>query len=317
MYYRIEKDRTYIRLDRSNDLWYLWNLLGRGDIVEAQTFRAVEGLDERKPVRVKIEIEKIKYMKDIGSVRLTGKIIEGWPDEYIQIGRYHSLDIGKDDELYVYKSWTSYEKELLDEAYRNSREHIADIIMIDERHVLIAKLYPIGLEIVLDKDLPYSKYENNDRSKIYAEIQNYITSNIIIAGPGFEKYNLRDYLKNKNIIAVLNTSYAEIPSLKEIFPQLSKLIQNFRIEKDKEMMERLDMYMAKQPEMIVIGDEVVNYLEGALEYLILIDNAIEDENIRTWIKIANNYGAYIHIVSSESPYAEKIAMLRLVGIRRY
>ncbi len=318
MYYKIDKDKTFIRLDRPNDLWYLWTILKKDDIVEAHTYRSVEGMDERKAVKLKIQIEKIRYMKDIGSVRLTGKILEGWPEEYIQIGRYHSLDIREGSEIYVYKNWTEYEKELLEEAYKNSREHIADVILIDERHVIISKLFPIGLEIILDKDIPYSKYENNDRAKIYAEILNNLTSNnIIIAGPGFEKYNLKDYLKDKNIISIINTSYAETSSLKEIIPELGKIVQNYKIAKDKELIETLDIYLAKHPEMIVIGDEIVNYLNGALEYLILIDYVIDDEEVRRWLKIANDNGTKIHIISSNSPYAERVMILKLIGIRRY
>lgn len=47
MYFKIDKDRTYIRIDTANDLWYIWNLIGPGDIVESTSLRSVEGMDQK------------------------------------------------------------------------------------------------------------------------------------------------------------------------------------------------------------------------------------------------------------------------------
>lgn len=318
MYYKDEKDRTFIKIDNSNDLWYVWNIIEVGDIIEAYDFRAVEQINEKKKVRLKIQIEKIKYMKDIKSVRVTGKIIEGSPLEYIQLGKYHSFDISKGFEFYIYKQWTSYQRELLEESYKSSKELVAQLIMIDERRLQIYKIYPIGLELIIDKDLPYSKQDNENREEIYKEIIKHLSSkNIIIAGPGFEKEKLKDYLKDYNIIGVFNISYVEISSLKELIPQIAQSIKNYRLNKDREIAEIIEIYISKYNEMVVIGEEVYNYVEGALEYLIVLDELLENNNIRELLKKANNYKTKIHIISSDSPYSERFKLIKLLGIRRY
>ncbi|MEM4385175.1 MAG: hypothetical protein QXD03_01345 [Candidatus Anstonellales archaeon] len=319
MYFKIDKDRTYIRIDTANDLWYIWNLIGPGDIVESTSLRSVEGMDQKKPVRIKLEVERIKYMKDIHSVRLTGKIIDGSPSEYIQLGRYHSFDIRKDSELYVYKDWSEYERELLNDALKNSRELIANVVLIDERNLKILNLYPIGMEIILERDLPYSKMSEENRDRIYSEIaKSLISKKIIIAGPGFEKEKLANYLKSDyDILAVLSVSYAEISSLKELFPQIRDIIAKYRIQQDLEIVGILNQYIAKYSEMIVFGEDIKNYAEGNLELVCVIDDALESKETRDLLKTIEKYGTKIYIFSSESPYAETIKMLKTVGIRRY
>lgn len=320
MYYKIDKDRTYIKLDNANDIWYLWNLLSKDDIVESYSFRSVEGMDEKKPVRIKLQIERIKYMKDMKTLRVTGKILDGSPIEYVQLGRYHSFDFDQNSELYVYKSWSDYERELLNEAMRISKESMGMLVLIDERTLKIFQIYPIGLELIMERDLPYSKYQENKREEIYEQVQNVIDNKpVIVAGPGFEKERLAQYLTKRSgkVLGVLGTSYAEISSLKEIFPQIRELIQKNRLNKDLETIDRINMYVSKYTEMVVFGDDIRNYVEGNLELLVVIDEALEDPKVREILKIAEKYGTQIHIISSQSPYAESISMLRMVGIRRY
>ncbi|MCS7122826.1 MAG: hypothetical protein NZ908_02640 [Candidatus Micrarchaeota archaeon] len=320
MYYRIDRDRTYIRLDNTNDIWYLWNLLARDDIVEAYSLRSVEGIDEKKPVRIKLQIDRIKYMKDLKTLRVTGKILDGSPTEYIQIGRYHSFDFDQNSELYVYKSWSDYERELLNEAMRMSKESMGMLVLIDERTLKIFQIYPIGLEVIIEKDLPYSKYQDNNRDEIYQQIKNIIRNTpVIVAGPGFEKERLAEYLSKggAKLLGVLGTSYAEVSSLKEIFPQIRELIQRNRLNLDLQIIETINMYISKYTDMVVFGDEVRNYIEGSLELIVVIDEALEDPKVREILKISENYGTKIHIMSSQSPYSENISMLRIIGIRRY
>jgi stalled ribosome rescue protein Dom34 len=192
-------EKLKMDIHSANDIWYIWNVLEKNDKIFVETYRVVEEFNEKKKVKLVLEIEKLKYLKDFKSLRITGKIIEGEPSDYVQIGKYHGFDITEQSEFILMKEQLEkYKIDLLNEAVKRSKDLIGNIVLIDERKVMIANLYPIGVEIIFEKDIPFSKMENQNREKFYREIQEYLKSDkIIVAGPGFEKENLSKFLNKK------------------------------------------------------------------------------------------------------------------------
>ena len=313
MYYRKIKNGYLIQIHSANDIWYIWNVLEKNDKIFVETYRIVEEFNEKKKVKLVLEIEKLKYLKDFKSLRITGKIIEGEPSEYVQIGKYHGFDITEQSEFILMKEQLEkYKIDLLNEAVKRSKDLIGNIVLIDERKVMIANLYPIGVEIIFEKDIPFSKMENQNREKFYGEIQEYLKSDkIIVAGPGFEKENLSKFLNKK--VSLYDIGYVETVGIKELFQKAKKEIEAERLAKEQQEIERL----LSNTDRLVYGD-IKEYAEqGRIEKVYIIDEMMEDSEIRKILKTIEEYGGEIHIVSSNSPFSELFYRIKIFGLLRY
>ena len=110
-----KKGFATIKIDVNDDLWYLENVLETGDSVRSRTLRSVfidrDGKKiktDRKPMLLKIEVEKIEFQKYANKLRLTGKIKEG-PEE-AQLGSYHTIEVKLSTVLTINKEeWKQYQ----------------------------------------------------------------------------------------------------------------------------------------------------------------------------------------------------------------
>src|SRR2546427_641051 len=96
-----------LKIQNADDLWHLHNLLERGDLVRAYTYRREEAAtDKLRPergekvlVKLGIRVEQTEYQDFSDRLRITGVIEEGPQD----LGRHHTLNIGVDDDLTIVK----------------------------------------------------------------------------------------------------------------------------------------------------------------------------------------------------------------------
>ena len=104
-----------VKVQNSDDLWYLRRVVRKDDLVSGVTFRKVvvgEKEGERKRVFLKIKVEKISFHDFSEVLKLLGVIIES-RDERIPIGEHHSFNVGVNDEVIIEKEWTSIDKNYL------------------------------------------------------------------------------------------------------------------------------------------------------------------------------------------------------------
>ncbi|MCX6777914.1 MAG: hypothetical protein NT157_03435 [Candidatus Micrarchaeota archaeon] len=95
------------------DLWHLERVLEQGDLVKGKSFRRFK-LDEgdsgeRKAVTIELEAKKIEFHKHANILRVTGVIKSGTPEEYVQIGSHHTLDLEIDGRIAIQKDWKEYQ----------------------------------------------------------------------------------------------------------------------------------------------------------------------------------------------------------------
>ena len=90
-----------------NDMWHLERVLSPGDFIEANTWRThkVGTREEKKAVKLRISLERAEFSKHSNRLRLLGKIVWGEPEEFVQLGRHHSIDVSEDEKIKVIKSW--------------------------------------------------------------------------------------------------------------------------------------------------------------------------------------------------------------------
>ena len=105
-----------ISIETLEDLWHLERVLRPKDRVEARTLRSVqfgEGKEEKKPVKILLEVDSAEFAESANRLRVGGKIITGDPEEFVQIGRHHTFDFEPSDKLKIIKEWKAYEVDRL------------------------------------------------------------------------------------------------------------------------------------------------------------------------------------------------------------
>jgi len=99
----------FVKTEVEEDLWYLKNIITVGDRVKSRTMRSqfIERDGQKiktgkKPMFLKLELEKIEFNESVYKLRLMGKILEG-PDDVL-LGSYHTIEIGIGDLLTIIKN---------------------------------------------------------------------------------------------------------------------------------------------------------------------------------------------------------------------
>ncbi|MEM3180967.1 MAG: mRNA surveillance protein pelota [Candidatus Micrarchaeaceae archaeon] len=247
--------------DTFDDLYLLARIIGEGDEIEAKTyrrFRPNEGSEgEQKEVRAKISAEKIEIDKNSLRLRITGKILSGRPEQYIAIGSYHTLNIAQGERISITrKEWPAYIKEILNEAVKESKKSKLGVVVLDEEKATVAYVKGYGIEIAteiyskLSKKMKQKEYEL-EKSRFFATLAKKINdmnvNTVIVAGPGFTKDDLKQYISANRIeigkkLIWTSASDAERSGIREALQsdEVSKLLEN---EKIKQEFKYLDMLL--------------------------------------------------------------------------
>ncbi|RME80052.1 MAG: mRNA surveillance protein pelota [Methanobacteriota archaeon] len=309
-----------LKIENIQDLWYLVKVVNVGDVVEGRSFRAVKFGDseERKPVFISLEVEKVDYRQKPLSLRFTGKIVEGRPEEFAPKGKYHSLDISLDYVLTIRKEWKKYELEVIKSAIEDSRKKTVTILLIDEKKALLVDVTPYGFEERFEVTFPSGKKMDQrdferEKAKKYDEILQALDkkSIIIIAGPGFEKESMRDFLKEKGYnVRMYGCSYAEITGIRELVDRgvIDEVVGEARMQKEAKLVEELLLHVYKEDGLAaykrVEVDKAIEW--SAIDYLLVLDKQILDSSVRELLERAEKSKAKVFIISSDHEWGQKL-----------
>ena len=195
-----------LQIDTLDDMWHLERVLREGDVVEAHSMRTykVGEREEKKHITVRIKVEKIEFAKHSNRLRVLGTIVWGEPEEFVQMGRHHTVDVSEGEKLKIIKAWKSHELNRLRDAEKESKKPRLRIIVLDEQNALTAEVRAYGIEYGAEfhssgskKDEGYEKARDKYFDKIIGEIDRH-PEKYLVAGPGFTKENLRSYINKKN-----------------------------------------------------------------------------------------------------------------------
>ena len=141
-----------VKINVNDDLWYLENVIEKGDLVKTRTLRNIFIERQEKQVKVdkksmilKVEVEKIEFQKFTNQLRLTGKIVEGPED--VQLGSYHTIEAKQGTVLTIYKKeWKEYQIDKLKKALTK----IPDVLIsvVDSNQATFGMLKRSGVEII-------------------------------------------------------------------------------------------------------------------------------------------------------------------------
>ena len=224
-----------IRLTPENteDLWHIERLLQNGDRVLSKSFRrykATEGdAGEKKLVTIKLLVEKVEFSPFANRLRVTGKIVEGSPAEFVQLGSYHTIDVEQGFPLSIIKEkWLGHHMQRIKQAIAETKRPRLAMLVLDESKAVFATLRGYGVQYELELENNASKRDDRFDEKtqaFFGEIVKKLSSmqvgRIIVAGPGFGKENLMKFIKQKEPalakrIVIEHCTYAERSGINEL-----------------------------------------------------------------------------------------------------
>lgn len=320
-----------VAADTIEDLWHLSKVLKEGDEVESRTFRTykVGTKEEKKSVRIRINAEEVKFSESANRLRVLGKIIWGSPEEYVQLGRHHTIEVGPGDIVKIKKKWMKHEVDRLRSAEKETKRPRLSMVVMDDDHALFAYLKPYGIEYGTTvrnpgrkRDDDYEKKEKEYFGQILSNLER-MKGKIVVAGPGFTKDNFKNFIKQKNpelakTITFDACSYAEPSGINELIKRgvIEKAVGEARFEKEEKEVERFFTEIYKETGKAVYGlEEVKKAVEiSAASKLLILDSLLRtSEDAEKLVESAEKSGAEIIVISEEGNPGLKLKSFGGVG----
>jgi len=287
-----------IRLTPENteDLWHIERILMPGDRVASKSFRrfkATEGdAGEKKAVNIRLLVEKVEFSRFANRLRVTGKIIEGSPAEFVQLGAYHTIDVEQDHPVSIFKGrWHSHQLERIKQAVSETKRPKVGMLVLDESKAIFATLRGYGVEYELELENSASKRDDKFEEKaasFFGEIVKKLSSTkagrIIVAGPGFAPENLMKFIKQKDPslvkrIIVDHCTYAERSGINELLKRgtVSKVAEEERAEQELLLMEKFNTELRRESGLVAYG---LKEVKGAIDSSAVGKLLVVDELLR-------------------------------------
>jgi protein pelota len=341
-----------VRVENINDLWALFNIISKDDIVSALTQRRVvmqEGSSgERKLMRLTLKVEDVAFHEFSNRLRIKGTILEG-PDEYVSYGSYHTFNVEIHQELTIKKDeWLRQDLKRLKESSQLTSNFLIFFIAMETglANLALVTNYSTNKIASIKKNIPGKRYEQGLRNKALKDffenvagvleenLNNHDINLIVICGPGNAKDLFLKYIKENasdDYVSKIRVCHATSGTESAIYEtlksqQLAKFKKNIKLVEEMEQIEKVMEFFAKDPDLVSIGfDEVEQAAQmGAIDVLLVADILIRGaskENRLLIEKIINNVentGGNVTIMSSDHPAGERLVDLgSIVGLLRY
>ena len=327
-----QKGFVKIRIDTEDDVWYLKSIIEPGDSVKARTMRSVFIERDKKkiktgkrPMMLKIRVEKIDFKEYGFQLRLTGKIIEGPED--VELGSYHTIEVDINTILMIEKKqWKKYQIEKL----RKAQTKVPDVLIavVDSTQATFGILKRSGLNIVSEFTNPYSIQQEEKMPEFYKKIATEIdkfserVKKIILAGPGFTKEHVQRIIKERygkthEKLMIDTASSATKSGINEILKKgtLDRVIKESTIVEESKLIEDFFIHLKKEDGLSVYGLESIKQSNetGAIKTLLVSDEKIREEQIERLANDVEKKRGQIKIISTTHDLGEQFHRMGGLG----
>ena len=316
-----------------DDLWHLSHLVGPGDLVFANTFRAPESSAdkirpeklEKRLVRLGIRVEKVEFHKYSVRLRISGQIEHG-----VDEGSHHTLNLEPGYEISVIKTWRATDLERIERAVRASIHKAIHILTIEEGDAELFRLRQYGPEPVTQVSMGSGKSAGIDSrsaffERVYQQVEA-VDGPLVIAGPGFIKDDFMRYLRTIDPETAEKTVVAETRrvgrgAVQDVIGQgvVERLFEDLQLGHEVRLIESLLERIACDEPVAYGREEVrkaVSY--GACEVLLISDLLLRDPEIVDLLERAEKTNTKIVVFSSSfDPGAQLDALGGIAALLRY
>jgi protein pelota len=328
-----------LKVQTLDDLWHLYNIIEKGDLVFALTTRREETRTdairaergEKKRMRLGIRVEDVEFAEFSDWLRVHGVIEEGSQD----LGSYHTLNISLDDDLSIVKTWTRHQLELVDRAERSAERPLVTMLAIDDDEGTVAQMREYGVRHVATipsrkSGKQYSSKEERE-PRYFDELLQAVkgsmeSSALILLGPGFAKERLLEYGREHapdlfSNCQVVSTGQSGMAGVQEVLKRGigSRLLEESRVALETRLVERLFEEIAKDGLFVYGHEETLAALQaGAVETLLVTSKAARERRYEHLLELAEQTSSHVTIVSEVHDAGKRLEILGGVGaILRY
>lgn len=342
----LKKGEIKVKAENLDDLWYLSQIIEKNDFVKGRTFRKLKIGEEterkqsvvKKPVFLKIQVEKVEFGKASNALRISG-IIKEAPED-IPLGSYHSFNVEENSVIEIIKQrWMKFQLGKLNDAGRQQPKILVCVHDREEAYFALMKKYGYELLSSIKGNVAKKADLKQIEGKFYSEIakqleeydKRYGLSKIILASPAFWKEDLMKELHNealKEKIILATCSSVGENAINEVLkrPETENALKQDRIAKEYKYVEELLAEIAKNNLASYGLKETKNAAEaGAVRTLLITDNFIQGkrmenkaEDIDYIMNTVESAKGEIIIISSEHEAGRKLDGLGgIAAILRY
>ncbi|NPA99914.1 MAG: pelota family protein [Crenarchaeota archaeon] len=333
MRYEISRNIIEFEVEREEDLYILYLIIDKGDLLYGWTVREFKTRKhekgERRKIYICLKVEGLEYHAFRGSLRVRGVILEApeWFDGII--GSHHTIEIIRGIRYRLVKEELDieYVKKILETFSKGHARALIISIGDEETTIAIAKMF--GIEILASVQNRYStsKAVDTDRRtqlekyamEVVKQVKNMVRPDdidyIIVAGP----QRVLDYVKDVVVDSLrtfnrpMRTVYisegglAGIYEIQNATPEvLSDVLRLHELKYVDEIFERLVHGRAD----VAIGiEEVSKALErGAVDRMLILDEYFKErgEDVRRLVSQLVKTGGSLTIVPSATSAGDKL-----------
>lgn len=203
-----------VSIENLDDLWTLYNVIKKDDLVYSRTTREVKTDEQSRPssrrvtATLGLKVEKIYFDKDLVRLRIHGVVTDA-SDKFGILGSHHTFSLFEDGVVKIIKErWAKHELESMKKASKNEVPVIILAIDSDECAIGISRMSGIDIKLEIKSHLPGKREaEKRDQAMIkyfsvisepLARVHDTYDAKILIVGPGFTKEYFMNFLKNNH-----------------------------------------------------------------------------------------------------------------------
>ncbi len=322
LYKDIKNGVVKVLPENIDDLWHLYYIIEKGDLVKSLTFRTAEQDNnkirskkiEKKPMLLSIKVEDVDFHQFSDILRIHGIIKEGPQD----LGSYHTINvrIGEHRDITIIKDrWKIGQLSRLEEAVESTERSNIIFVSIDDDEAVVGTIRNSGIQIQAEvfSNRPGKMYQSyyNERS-YFGEILSVLREiketdiPILIVGPGFTKDRFLSFGKDMepNLFKRVFLHGTGSNGLNGVYEAMksgaaNKINTNNRILTETNLIEKIMEEIAKNGLVAYGIYEVKSALEkGAVEHLIILDKLARTDEGEKMLSMARYQKSHFSIINS-------------------
>lgn len=323
------------------DLWYISRIVEKGDEVEGHSMRryrppgAKEDSGERKSVNLRVKVSNVEFAESANKLRITGKILSGTPEEFVQVGEHHTIDVEPHEQIKLFAKMAFDKQAVLKEALRRSKHVKGIVVVIDEHKALAIAVETRGARQLFELENNASKRSPEEfeakQAKFFGEVAEALAQRqsdaIVVAGPGFAKDNFKKFLKEKMPELLKKTvfeyaSSAEKSALTELLKKgvVQTALGALKLAEEGELLEKFKESLGKNDGMAAYGEKQVAgaVAENSCETVLVSDALLrEKESVRKLMEKAERIGAKIVVFDGSGDAGREFEPFGIACFLRY
>lgn len=324
--FSIEDNQRLVKLkvETEDDLWVLYDILRKEDIVYARTTRELKtgSGSKRKGMLLGIKVEWAEFQPFTSRLRVHGIIVSG-PKELDLIGQRHTINLDVGQEVNIFREWRWDEADIKRLRRASERSSIKAIIVgIDWDEWCVAYVRDYGVEKLAESHLsipskgsPEGRDDAISReiSQVARKVEECVRIKgaevLVIAGPSYPKEALKERLNLQGVEVYLeDASYGGIKGVYEALKRgvVQRILKDYGVVEEERLMEEFMYLLAKEPGRVVYGLEPVEKAAeaGAVEKLLITTEMLRSQDVEVRRRVdhllseSESKGAHIKVFNS-------------------